>query len=73
MPDPKIFFWIFESVVDAACANFKGIKTLLVNGFSRFFINSKPVFSNGPKSLPKNLRDCPVLYYWVFDNFLLVD
>ena len=41
--------------------NRNGIKTFLANGFSIFFIKSKPVFSNGPKSLPKNLLDCPIL------------
>ena len=29
-----------------------GIKTLLANGSSTFFIKGNPVFSNGPKSPP---------------------
>ena len=41
--DPEIFF----CVVDAAAVSHNGIKTLLANGLSTFFINSKPVFSNG--------------------------
>ena len=42
------------------------IKTLLVltlaNGSSTFFIKGKPVSSNGPKCLPKNPPDCPILF-----------
>ena len=46
---------------------------LLANGFSTFSIKGNPVFSNGPKSLPKNPPDCPILCNWVFDNFILAD
>ena len=28
---------------------------------------------NGPKSLPKNLPNCPILYNWVFINFILAE
>ena len=41
--------------------NPSGVKTLLANGFSTFLIKDKIVFSNGPKSLPKNPADCPIL------------
>ena len=47
------------------------IKTLLANGLSTCPIEGDPVFSNGPKSLPKNSLDCPILCNWVFDDFLL--
>ena len=43
------------------------------NGLSTFFIKGNPVFSNGPKSLPKNSPDCPILCNWVLDNFTLAD
>ena len=46
--------------------NPSGVKTLLANGFSTFLIKDKIVFSNGPKSLPKNPADCPILCDWVF-------
>ena len=36
-------------------------------------MEGKPVFGNGPKSLPKNPPDCPILCNWVFDNFILID
>ena len=39
-----------------------GIKTLLANGLTTFFIKGEPRFSNGPKSLPKYPSDCPILY-----------
>ena len=38
----------------------------LANGLSKFPIKRSPVFSNGPKGLPKNLRDSPILCNWVF-------
>ena len=41
-------------VADTGAANPNGIKMLLANGLSRFFIKSKLVFSNGPKSLSRN-------------------
>ena len=50
-----------------------GIKALLANGLSTFFVKGKPVFNDGPLSLPKNPPDCPFLHSWVFDNFILTD
>ena len=61
------------SVAVAATANYNGIKTLLANNLTIFFIKGNPVFSNGPGSLPKYLPDCPILFYWVFDNFVLAE
>ena len=43
------------SVTDVAAVNPNCIKTLLVNGWSKFFINGNLVFSNGRKSLPEIL------------------
>ena len=70
-PDP--FLWIAAFVADAATVNPNGIETLLANRFNIFFIKGKPVFSNGPRSLPKNTPDYLVLFNWVFDNFILAD
>ena len=61
MPNPKPFFGIATSVPEAAAVNPNGINTLLAYGFGTFFIKSKTVFSNGPRSLPKNPPDCPIL------------
>ena len=66
---PNILSWIAASVADAAAANLNGIKTLLANGLSTFFIKGKPVFSNGRRSLPKSPPDCLILCNWVFDDF----
>ena len=71
MPGPNIFSWIAASFADAAAVNPTGIKTLLANGLNTFSIKGNPVFSNGPKSLPKNPSDYPMLCNWVFDNFVL--
>ena len=71
MPGPNIFSWIAASFADTAAVNPTGIKTLLANGLNTFSIKGNPVFSNGPKSLPKNPSDYPMLCNWVFDNFVL--
>ena len=73
MSDPKVFFWIVESVADAAPVDPDGLKTLLANGLSTFFIKIKPVFSNGPRSLPNNFSDFPVLDNCVVYKFILDD
>ena len=61
------------SVADATYVNPNGIKTLLANGLSSFPIKCNPVFSNGAESLPKNPLDCPMLWNWVFDSFILAE
>ena len=40
---PKIFFLKSASVIDAAAVNPNGIKTLLANSVSTFFLKGKPV------------------------------
>ena len=57
----------------AAVVNSNGIKTHLANGLSTFFINGNPVFSNGPRSLPRNFPEYTILSTRVFDNFTLTD
>ena len=69
MSDQKIYFWIAASVAAVAAVNPNGIKIFLANGLSTFFIKDKPVFSNGPKSLPKNL----ILCTWVVDSYILAE
>ena len=71
--DPKNFFWTALFVADVGGVDPGSIKTFLANGLSTFFIKGEPVFSNGPKSLPKNPTHCTILCNWVFDNFILVD
>ena len=61
LPDPKIFLCIPASAADAAAINPNVIKTLLANGVITFFINGNPVFSNGPRSLPRNPLDCTII------------
>ena len=46
---------------------------LLANGLSSFPIKGNPDFSNGPKGLPKNPPDCPILCNWVLNNFILAE
>ena len=69
--DLIIFMITFKSLFENtnAVANLNGIKTLLANGLSTFFIKGKPVFSNGRRSLPKSPPDCLILCNWVFDDF----
>ena len=61
VPEPSIFLCIPVSAVDAVAVNPNGIKTLLANGLTTFFFNGNPVFSNGPRSLPRNPLDCIIL------------
>ena len=44
-----------------AAVNPSDTKALLVNGLSTFLIKDKPVFSNGPRSVPKNPPNCTIL------------
>ena len=71
--DPNIFFWLVASVADSVAFDLNGIKTFLAKGLSKFFIKNKSAFSNGPRSLPKNPPDCPVLCNRVLDDFILAD
>ena len=68
-PEPKVFFWIAAPVTDAVAINPNGTKKFL----STFFIKDQTVFSNGPRSLPRNPPNCTVLYSWDFENFILPD
>ena len=60
-PDPDIFLSIAASVANAATINPNGSKAFLANVLSTFSIKGYPVFSNSPKSLPKNPADYPIL------------
>ena len=73
LPHPKIFLCIPASAADPAAVNPNGIKTLLANGLITIFINCNPVFSNGPRSLPRNPPHRTILDIWGFDNLISVD
>ena len=49
------------SAADADAVNLNGIKSLLADDLSTFFIKGKTVSSNGSKSLSKNPTDCPIV------------
>ena len=57
----------------ATAVNSNSSRTPLANSISIYSIKGNSVFSNGPKSLPKNSPDCPILCNWVFDNFILAE
>ena len=70
MPSRKIRR--FAATAAAATAvNPNGIKKLLGNDVSTFFINEEPVFNNGPRVLPKNSPQSICLHSWAFDDFIL--
>ena len=71
--DLNTLLCISASPADAAAVHTNGIKTLLANYLITFFINGNPVFSNGPRSLPRNPPNCIILDNWVFDNLISVD
>ena len=62
---------LMNSCICCWCCCLNGIKTLLANGWTRFFITGKPTFINAPRSLPRNSANCITLDIWVFDNFIL--
>ena len=61
MPDPRISLCTPAFAADASAVNPNGIKTLLANGLSTIPIKSKPVFSNGPRSLCRNPHNYTIL------------
>ena len=65
------FLCIPASAAAAAAVNPNGTKTLLANGLITIFINGKPLFSNGQRSLPRNPPDCAILDNWVVDSLIL--
>ena len=69
VPDSNIFLCIPVSAADAAAVNPKGIKTLLTNGLTAFFINGNPAFSNGPSNQSRNPPDWINLETWVVEKF----
>ena len=73
LPDQNIFLWIDAYVADAAAGNPNWMKTILADSLCTFPIKDNPVFSNGPKSLPKNHPDYSILCNWVFENFNLAN
>ena len=69
-----IFFLCIPAyAADATAVNPKEIKTLLANGLITFFVSGNLVFSNGPRSVPRNPPDCIILNIWVFENLISVD
>ena len=67
---PRVNFfllWIALSS-DAPTVDPSGIKTHVANGLITFFINSKPVFINGSRSLARKPHD-----FIIFDSFILAD
>ena len=73
LPDPNIFLWIAGPVADATAVNPNSVKMLLASGLGTFRFKGNPVFSNGPKTLPKNPPDCLILCKWAFDYSILAD
>ena len=69
IPNAKVFFWIR----DDAAINPNCIKTFLTNVLSTFFIEGKPDFCNGPKNLPEDVPDSPIVCNWIFDDFIIAE
>ena len=65
-----MFFWKPSTAVNTGAVNPNGIEMLLANGWRTFFINGKPVFGNGSRSLPRISPDCTFLDSWFFDDFI---
>ena len=72
-PDLKVFLSLPASAADATAVNPNDIKVLLGNGWRAFCTKGKPIFSNGPRDLPRNPSDCTILDSWVLDNDILAN
>ena len=70
MFESYIFLWITTYVADAVPLILMVSNT---NGLSIFFIEGKPDFNNGPRSLPKNSPDYTILGNWVFGISIVAD
>ena len=66
--DPKIFFLKAASVIVAAAVNPNGIKTLLANSVSTFFLKGKPVLVMDLKVYLKILL---IVLFWAIE-FLII-
>ena len=55
------FLCIPASAPASAAVNPKAIKTLLANGWDKFFTEGKPAFSDGHRHLPRNPPNCNIL------------
>ena len=64
---------VIVSAADTVAINPNGMKTLLANCWSTFFINGKRFFSNQPRSLPKYPPDCSILNICVFNSLISAD
>ena len=69
-PDPNFFFFFFfeylHLLLILLLLNLMVLGlTLVANVLSKFFIKGNPVFSNGPKRLPKNLADWLISCNWI--------
>ena len=56
----RVVLHIPACAADTAVVNRNGIKMLLANGLSTFFIKGTPVFCNWQKRLPKYLLSCTI-------------
>ena len=62
----RYFLWFLLP----AAVNPNGIKTLLANYLSVFFLNGKP---SDLRSVAIKYLDCTIFESWVFDNLIIVD
>ena len=57
----EYFLYVPASAADIVAVNPNDIKMPLANELKTFLIKGKPIFSNGPKRLPRNPPDCTIL------------
>lgn len=72
-PDSWILFSVAAFVPDVYFVNSNGIRTMLANISSTFFIKGNLVSNDGLRSLPRNSPDCTILESSNFDNCILAD
>ena len=57
----RFFYEFLHPASDAAVVIPNGINTPFATSDSKFFINGKSTYDNGPRSLSKNPLDCIIL------------
>ena len=72
LPNSKIFYVFLHLLLVLLQLILREPKHL-ANGLITFFIEVNPVFSIGPRSLPRNPPDCIILDNCVFDKLISVD
>ena len=72
VPGPNIFFRKPASTTDDVVVNLNSLSNLLASDLSTILTDSKAIFNNHPRSLPRNLTNSIVLHIFDLGNLNLI-